>query len=83
VGTNLPRPRGRCLGHVQRDQATLADLPLIRKDLGAFDPDPRGRHAAVREILAYRRLLDGITVVEVSGRVDVAALPPIVDDLLA
>jgi HprK-related kinase B len=61
----------------------LACLPLIRKDLGAFDPDPRGRAAAVREILAYSRLFDGITVVEVSGRVDVAALPAIVEDLLA
>ena len=38
---------------------------------------------AVREILAYSRLFDGLRVVEVSGRVDVAALLPIVDDLLA
>jgi hypothetical protein len=38
---------------------------------------------AVREVLAYSALFERLTVVEVDGRVDFAALAPIVDDLLA
>jgi hypothetical protein len=58
-------------------------LPLIRKDLGAFDPDQRGRAAAVREVLSYSRLFDSLTVVEVGGRTDARAIVPVVERLLA
>jgi hypothetical protein len=37
----------------------------------------------VREVLAYSALFSRIAVVEVSGRVDFAALEPVVGDLLA
>lgn len=82
VLTWRPDGAGLAVRKLDRSEA-LACLPLIRKDLGAFDPDRRGRAAAVREVLAYSRLFDGLTVVEVSGRVDVPALLPIVEDLLA
>jgi HprK-related kinase B len=82
VLTWRPDGTGLAVRTLDRSEA-LTRLPLIRKDLGAFDPDRGDRRAAVREVLAYSRLFDGITVVEVSGRNDIAAIVPIVENLLA
>jgi HprK-related kinase B len=61
----------------------LEAVPLVHKDLGVFDLDrapgaarddwDRGR---------YRALLEGVTVVEVTGGIDFGALVPIVAGLL-
>jgi HprK-related kinase B len=81
VLTWRPAGAGLTVRALDRPEA-LACLPLIRKDLGAFDPEGRRRGAAVREVLAYSALFGRIPVVEVSGRVEFSALGPIVDDLL-
>jgi len=78
------RPDGVGLGVRTLDRSeALHCLPLIRKDLGAFDPDHRSRASAVREVLSYSRLFDALTIVEVSGRTDAPAIVPIVERLLA
>jgi HprK-related kinase B len=78
------RPTGSGLAVRRLDRSdALACLPLIRKDLGVFDLDGRRREDAVREVLAYSALFKRLTVVEVAGRVDFAALAPIVEDVLA
>jgi HprK-related kinase B len=77
-----PTGSGLTLRRLDRGDA-LACLPLIRKDLGVFDLDRRRREDAVREVSAYSALFERLTVVEVDGRVDFAALASIVDDLLA
>jgi hypothetical protein len=62
----------------------LAALPLVEKNLGAFDLDRApgsGTTEAERE--RYRELFGRVTVVEVTGRVDFSALVPLVDELLS
>jgi HprK-related kinase B len=62
----------------------LAALPLVYKNLGAFDLDRiPGAGVTEAERECYRELFGRITVAEVTGRVDFSALVPIVDDLLS
>jgi len=61
----------------------LAALPLYYKDLGAFDLGrPIRAERSVDRRAAYSELLDGLTVIEVRGRWDFAALGELVSDLL-
>ena len=62
----------------------LADLPLVYKNLGAFDLDRTpGSGVTAAERQTYRELFGRLTVVEVTGRVDFSALVPVVDELLS
>jgi hypothetical protein len=81
VLTWRPAGTGLAVRRLDRSEA-LACLPLIRKDLGVFDLDRRRRQDSVREVLAYSALFSRIAVVEVGGRVDFSALPPVVTELL-
>jgi HprK-related kinase B len=61
----------------------LARWPLYHKDLGVLDLDLPGPAAPTADDLAaYRELAAQVTVVEVSGRPDFAALVDVVGDLL-
>jgi HprK-related kinase B len=62
----------------------LSALPLVYKNLGAFDLD-RGPGTGINdaEHACYRELFGRVTVVEVTGRVDFSRLVPVVDDLLS
>jgi len=62
----------------------LAALPLVYKNLGAFDLD-RGPGAAMTaaELGGYRELFERVAVVEVTGGVDFAGLVGVVDKLLS
>jgi len=71
--------------HVRRLEAedALARWPLYHKDLGVLDLDRPGPAApTANDLAAYRELLAQVTVVEVSGRPDFAALVDVVGDLL-
>ena len=59
-------------------------LPLVYKNLGAFDLD-REPAASVTEdeLEGYRELFRRVALVEIAGKVDFKALVGIVDDLLA
>jgi HprK-related kinase B len=62
----------------------LAALPLVEKNLGAFDLDRApGYGTTETERERYRELFGRVTVVEVTGRVDFSALVPLVDELLS
>jgi hypothetical protein len=65
-------------------EEALGALPLVYKNLGAFDLDRvpgSGTTDAERE--CYRELFRRVTVVEVTGRVDFAGLVGVVDRLLS
>jgi HprK-related kinase B len=79
------RLEGEAFGIRRLDTAeALTNLPFLYKDLGAFDLDrpPRGR-AAIGPMADYAELFRRVTVIEVTGRVDFAALVDFVGDLLA
>jgi len=82
VLTWRPAGAGLAVRALDRSEA-LACLPLIRKDLGVFDLDRRRRQDSVREVLAYSALFSRIAVIAISGRVDFAALAPVVSEALA
>lgn len=77
-----PTGAGLTIRRLDRSEA-LACLPLVRKDLGVLHLDRRRREDSVREVLAYSALFSRIAVIEVAGRVDFAALVPLVDELLS
>jgi HprK-related kinase B len=65
------------------DQA-LAALPLVYKNLGAFDLDRvPGAAMTLAELAGYRELFGRVAVVEVTGGVDFAGLVGVVDKLLS
>ncbi len=62
----------------------LAALPLVYKNLGAFDLDRTpGAGLTDAERACYRELFGRVAVAEVTGRVDFAGLVPVVDQLLS
>ena len=62
----------------------LAALPLVYKNLGAFDLDRApGSGITDAERACYRELFGRITVAEVTGRIDFSALVPVIDELLS
>jgi HprK-related kinase B len=62
----------------------LETLPLVYKNLGAFDLDRTpGSGITGAERDCYRELFGRVTVVEVTGRVDCSGLVPVVDQLLS
>ena len=62
----------------------LANLPLVYKNLGAFDLDRTpGSGISDAERDCYRELFARVTVVEVTGRVDFSGLVPVIDQLLS
>jgi HprK-related kinase B len=62
----------------------LGALPLVYKNLGAFDLDRApGTGITDAERACYRELLGRITVAEVTGRVDFSALVSVIDELLS
>ena len=62
----------------------LEALPLVYKNLGAFDLDRTpGSGITDAERDRYRELFGRVTVVEVTGRVDFARLVPVIDQLLS
>lgn len=62
----------------------LAALPLVEKNLGAFDLDRSpGTGITDAERASYRELFGRVTVVEITGRVDFTGLVAVVDDLLS
>jgi len=62
----------------------LAALPLVYKNLGAFDLDRTpGTGITSAELTTYREMFGRVKVVEVTGRVDFDALVGVVDRLLA
>jgi HprK-related kinase B len=61
----------------------LAAVGLVHKDLGVFDIDrPLGRAAPAPDLAAYARLFARLTVLEVRGRVQPAALADVVGPLV-
>jgi HprK-related kinase B len=62
----------------------LAALPLVEKNLGAFDLDRvPGAAMTASELAGYRELFGRVAVVEVTGGVDFAGLVGVVDKLLS
>jgi HprK-related kinase B len=62
----------------------LSALPLVYKNLGAFDLHRSpGTGIDDAERACYRELFGRVTVLEVTGRVDFTGLVPVVDDLLS
>jgi HprK-related kinase B len=57
-------------------------VELFHKDLGAFDPDVAASAPPAIGLARYRDLLGRVTVIELSGRTDFAALRGVVADLL-
>jgi HprK-related kinase B len=78
------RVDGRAFQSRRLDTAeALAALPLFYKDLGVFGLDGSVRaEGVVDRLSAYAELLDRLTVVEVRGGWDFAALRDLVGDLL-
>ena len=75
--------RGLDVRRLSVDEA-LAALPLVYKNLGAFDLDrPAGAGITDAERACYRELFSRVTVAEVTGRVDFSGLVPVVDQLLS
>jgi HprK-related kinase B len=79
------RRDGRGLGVRRLDvDEALAALPLVYKNLGAFDLDRApGAPVADAEREQYRELFARVALVEITGGVDFGALTGIVKDLLA
>jgi len=64
--------------------SALTRWPVYHKDLGAFDLDRAiSTTPTADDLAAYRNLMGQLTVVEVSGRPDFAALVDVVADLMA
>jgi len=62
----------------------LAALPLVYKNLGAFDLDRApGAAMAAGELSGYRELFEQVAVIEVTGGVDFGGLVGVVDKLLS
>ena len=62
----------------------LAALPIVYKNLGAFDLDRApGSGMTVAERECYARIYGRVTLVEVTGGIDFAALVGVVDGLLS
>jgi HprK-related kinase B len=62
----------------------LAALPLVEKNLGAFDLDRvPGTPVTDAEREAFRELFGRVAVVEVTGRVDFGGLVGVIDKLLS
>ena len=62
----------------------LAALPLVSKNLGAFDLDRiPGAAMTAAELEGYRELFGRVAVVEVTGGIDFGALIGVVDKLLS
>jgi len=75
--------RGLDVRRLSVDEA-LAALPLVYKNLGAFDLDRApGTAMTQSERDGYRELFGRVSVVEVTGGVDFGALVGVVDKLLA
>ena len=77
-------PRGGNVG-VRRLEVSeaLAHLPLYSKDLGAFDLDRELSAPPAPDVERRdRAILDGVTVVEVTGAPDFPRLVALVADLL-
>jgi HprK-related kinase B len=67
-----------------RVEEALDSLPLVYKNLGAFDLDRSpGVPMADTESECYRELFGRVKLVEITGRVDFGALVGVVDKLLA
>jgi hypothetical protein len=65
-------------------EEALAALPLVYKNLGAFDLDRApGSGVTEAERDSYRELFGRVTVVEVTGGVDFAGLVGVIDRLLS
>ena len=65
-------------------EEALASLPLVYKNLGAFDLDRApGSGMADAERDRYAQLYDRVTLVEITGGVDFSALVGVVDRLLS
>jgi HprK-related kinase B len=61
----------------------MADLPLFQKDLGVFDPDrPPGQTEAPAAIARYAAVLEQVTLLEVTGRINFPGLVDLVADVL-
>jgi HprK-related kinase B len=75
--------RGLDMRRLSVDEA-LAALPLVEKNLGAFDLDRApGAAMTLAEREAYRELFDRVTVVEITGAVAFDGLVGVVDRLLS
>jgi HprK-related kinase B len=75
--------RGLDVRRLSVDEA-LAALPLVYKNLGAFDLDRTpGAGITEGERASYRELFGRVTVAEVTGRVDFSELVPVIDQLLS
>jgi HprK-related kinase B len=75
--------RGLDVRRLLVDEA-LAALPLVYKNLGAFDLDRApGSGITDAERARYRDLFGRVRVAEVTGRIDFSALVSVVDDLLS
>jgi len=75
--------RGLDVRRLSVDEA-LAALPLVEKNLGAFDLDRTpGAAVTAAEYQAYRELFGRVTVVEINGSVAFDGLVGIVDRLLS
>ena len=75
--------QGLSVRRLSVDEA-LSALPLVYKNLGAFDLDRSpGTGIEDAERACYRELFGRVTVLEVTGRVDFTGLVPVVDDLLS
>ena len=75
--------RGLDVRRLSVDEA-LAALPLVYKNLGAFDLDRTpGSGITDAERKCYRELFARVTVAEVTGRVDFSGLVPVIDQLLS
>jgi HprK-related kinase B len=74
---------GLSVRRLRVDEA-LDALPLVYKNLGAFDLDRApGAPLAEAELASYRELFGRVGLVEVTGRVDFGALVGVVNKLLA
>jgi HprK-related kinase B len=75
--------RGLDVRRLSVDEA-LAALPLVYKNLGAFDLDRTpGARITDAERACYRELFARVAVAEVTGHVDFSGLVPVVDQLLS
>lgn len=62
--------------------SALANVPILRRDLGAFDLEAKSRARAVQELLKFAEVLGRIAVVEVTGKTDFGALVDAARDLV-
>jgi len=62
--------------------SALSNAAILRRDLGVFDLEPQSRQRATRDRSGLAEILDRITVIEVTGGVDFAALVGTVGELV-